>query len=153
MGNRTHRARPTIMFVDSTGPTHMQRRDAQTNRRIRQHVIRDFAQAWRKPSRNPQTELVVKEDRYASQGSDQPDKSDSALAQDQSSHCKNWEHPLVLAGPFWSQHPLAILDRDSGMDPFAPYGLALAAVGVDDITNEPGNVSSVSIQPICLSIG
>ncbi|TFB01884.1 hypothetical protein CCMA1212_006171 [Trichoderma ghanense] len=143
---------PHLLFINSTGSARGRPRDAKTKRQIRQHVMRDIGKARRKPPRNPQVKLRVRES-VAAEAAAETETAKSAVvfvslsssqtqsdetrpqprtqmqlhSQPQLNTCGPPIHPLPpLTRPFWDQHPLAILEQTWAMDAFAAYGLALA---------------------------
>lgn len=94
-----------LLWVHSTEPTGVHRRDKLTMTKIRRHIMEDIGISRRKPQRNPQFVLEI--------------ESPPAFA----------NHPEVnsLLPPFWSQDPLSILEQQWQMDPFSAYGLSLLA--------------------------
>lgn len=96
-----------LLWVHSTEPTSVRRRDKTTMTKIRRHIMKDIGISRRKPQQNPQ--FVVKI------GS--PDSPTSLPM--------NYENSLV--SPFWSQDPLSVLEQQWGMDTFSAYGMSLLA--------------------------
>ena len=119
------------LFINSTGPIHGRSRDRTTARSIRQHVMRDIAQSRRKMPRNPQVALVMRGPADETQRSNRENISNWVMQQHESVYCPDGSYGSVLTGPFWSQHPLAVLNFGCGMDAFAAYGLALAATAFE----------------------
>lgn len=94
-----------LLWVHSTEPTGVRRRDKPTMTKIRRHIMEDIGISRRKPQRNPQFVLEI--------------ESPPAFA----------NHPEVnsLLPPFWSQDPLSVLEQQWQMDSFSAYGLTLLA--------------------------
>ncbi|KAK3297268.1 uncharacterized protein B0H64DRAFT_121764 [Chaetomium fimeti] len=88
-----------LLWVHSTEPTSVRRRDKTTMTKIRRHVMEDIGISRRKPQQNPQFVIEV--------GS--PTEVNSLLP------------------PFWSQDPLSILEQEWQMDNFSAYGMSLLA--------------------------
>lgn len=114
------------MFVNSNGPTHVEGRDSRTTRRIRQHVMYDIAKTWRKPHRNPQVQLALTGDHKEAEAAvTQLNNPHRVVHRQVSLQCPEATNHIVMAGPIWDYHPLAIINRGCGEDAFAAYGLAL----------------------------
>jgi len=97
-----------LLWVHSTEPTGVRRRDKPTMTKIRRHIMQDIGISRRKPQRNPQFVIKI--------GSPPPTFA---------------HHPEVnlnsLLPPFWSQDPLRVLEQQWQMDTFSAYGLSLLA--------------------------
>lgn len=91
-----------FLFVHSTGPTHVHRRDTRTKTSIRRHVMRDIGAARRAPRPNGESYRPSRTHAVRSESAFTP-----------------------LTRPFWDQDPLAILDQHWPMDVFSAYGIAL----------------------------
>ena len=89
-----------LLWVHSTEPTSVRRRDKTTMTKIRRHIMKDIGISRRKPQQNPQFVLEI--------GS--PPNSENSLLP-----------------PFWSQDPLSVLEQQWGMDTFSAYGMSLLA--------------------------
>lgn len=126
-----------LLFINSAGSTRGRPRDQATTRQIRQHVMRDIGKARRKPRRNAQVELEVRSPKNIAGPSSASCSCAAVGLNDGCGHCSQLvagqllQHSGVsclpsLPRPFWDQHPLAVMEHNWGMDPFAAYGLALA---------------------------
>ncbi|KAH7247703.1 hypothetical protein B0J15DRAFT_449749 [Fusarium solani] len=91
-----------LLFVHSTGPTHVHGRDKTSRAKIRRHVMEDIGKSRRKPQRNPQFMIEMR-----------PSEFTNNMGLDS------------LRLPFWSQDPLSVLEQQWGMDAFSAYGITL----------------------------
>ncbi|KAM7197264.1 hypothetical protein V8F33_005692 [Rhypophila sp. PSN 637] len=93
-----------LLWVHSTEPTGVRRRDKPTMTKIRRHIMEDIGKSRRKPQQNPQFVIEIGSPAFA-------------------------DHPEVnsLLPPFWSQDPLSVLEQQWQMDTFSAYGLSLLA--------------------------
>ncbi|KAI8623465.1 hypothetical protein F5Y19DRAFT_372336 [Xylariaceae sp. FL1651] len=114
-------------------------KDRKTAKEIRMHIMQDIGKARRKARRNVQIPLELR--------SSPPSLAQSRLNitmvkpvhstvwslqgddLEAESHSPERSVAVGLTRPFWNQDPLQILDDGWGMDPFAPYTLALALNG------------------------
>lgn len=119
------------LFINYTGPASGRYRDPTTAQSVRQHVMRGIGQSRRKRRRNPQIALAMRDTENGIRLSHRESVSDRPMRRRKSSQCPDSNYGFVLTGPFWSQHPLAVLSFGCGMDAFAAYGLALATTGFD----------------------
>lgn len=91
-----------LLFVHSTGPTHVHQRDKVTKTGIRRHIMHDIGKARRKTKRNPQFDISML-----------PLGDAEQLAHES------------FARPFWHQDPLTLLEQQWEMDAFSAYGISL----------------------------
>lgn len=117
----------SLLFVHSSGPTHVNHRDKSIKTKIRRHIMVDIGRARRKPPRNPKIDNILylptnlEEERVDSNGNVSDKASRNRLI---AKSMDDWTvAPLAL--PFWDQHPLATLEKQCGMDMFSAYGITL----------------------------
>lgn len=116
-----------LLFVHSNGPTHVHHRDKSVETKIRRHVMVDIGRARRKPPRNPTIDIILHlptsaEKEHINSNGNVSDKTSRNHITPVS--VDDWAvAPLAL--PFWDQHPLAVLEKQCGMDMFSSYGITL----------------------------
>ncbi|KAI1425166.1 hypothetical protein F5Y12DRAFT_386581 [Xylaria sp. FL1777] len=109
-----------LLFVHTSGPTHVHGRDDGTKTKIRQHIMTAIGRERRRPAQNPQYDIVLQlpDGNHAEQAARSevsPHSNDSTITR----------RLPPLARPFWNQHPLDILDNHWDMDVFSAYGIML----------------------------
>ncbi|KAI0459553.1 hypothetical protein F5B21DRAFT_248460 [Xylaria acuta] len=115
-------------------------KDRKAAKEIRTHVMQDIGKARRKARRNVQVPLELRspppplaQSRLDITSVVKPVNSTVRSLQGEDleveSHAPERSVAVGLSRPFWNQNPLQILDDGWGMDPFAPYTIALALNG------------------------
>ncbi|KIA75682.1 hypothetical protein HK57_00543 [Aspergillus ustus] len=129
-----------FLFVHSTGPTHVHRRDETVKTEIRRHIMVDIGRARRKTPRNPTVEMVMQQPLSSGAGIRSANMNRRRYRED---HRQQQQHQQVISSrikkmkddprasfltapehPFWDQHPLVVLERQWEMDMFSAYGIA-----------------------------
>ncbi|KAJ8128841.1 hypothetical protein O1611_g4790 [Lasiodiplodia mahajangana] len=109
-----------LLFVHSSGPSHVHGRDHETKSKIRQHIMLDIGRERRKAPRNPQLDLVLQFP--DNNNAEQAAQSETSRHNDDS---VDRGHLPSLMRPFWDQHPLDVIESYWGMDAFSAYGIML----------------------------
>ncbi|KAI8623506.1 hypothetical protein F5Y19DRAFT_372029 [Xylariaceae sp. FL1651] len=109
-----------LLFVHSSGPTHVDGRDNETKTKIRQHIMLSIGRERRKTLRNPQLDIVLQLPN--NNNAEQAAQSEISQYNDDS---VNRRHLPSLVRPFWDQHPLDVLESHWDMDIFSAYGIML----------------------------
>ncbi|KAL2802445.1 hypothetical protein BJX63DRAFT_437861 [Aspergillus granulosus] len=116
------RAAKPFLFVHSSGPTHVYRRDEQVKTDIRRHIMVGIGKARRKPLRNPKIDVLMqplsdREGHHLESEKARRDRLPNETIMD-------GQLPGSPRFPFWDQNPLVVLERCWGMDMFSAYGIA-----------------------------
>ncbi|KAI0903389.1 hypothetical protein F4823DRAFT_618724 [Ustulina deusta] len=112
-------------------------KDRNTAKEVRTHVMQDIGKARRKTRKNVQVPLKLRspppplaQSRLDITSGVKPINSTVQSVQGEDleveSHTPERSVTVGVSRPFWDQNPLQILDDGWGMDPFAPYTIALA---------------------------
>ena len=135
-----------FLFVHSSGPTHVHHRNKSLETKIRKHVMIDIGKARRKPQRNPRFETILHLPDTSTQGHVDFEGTDSTTAKgDQhSTMSPNDCAVIALVPPFGDQHPLAVLEKQCGMDRFSAYGITLMLA---ENRKPPGNGTHTYSRP------
>ncbi len=115
-------------------------KDRNTAKEVRTHVMQDIGKARRKTRKNLQVPLKLRspppplaQSRLDITPGVKPVNSTVQSVQGEDleveSHTPERFVTVGVSRPFWDQNPLQILDDGWGMDPFAPYTIALALNG------------------------
>lgn len=123
-----------LLFVHTTGPTHVHSRDKATKTKIRRHVMYEIGRSRRRPPRNQEFEVIMPP----------VESTDESTAEELTG-------PQTLQRPFSHQDPLSMLAEQWGMDAFSAYGISLLVAGVTSSSTPGASPSGTFFFPFAFT--